>query len=372
MLEKIIIFYPSFERGGVEITLRNLINYFLEKEIKVTLISSGFKDETIKKNKLFEYDEIKFTKKFRSPGRIYRAIFASLNLIQLLKKNSRNKSIIFSLQSSSLSILICKLFGFKIVVRNAEDPIHSIIYDNNKIKSLFSLLLKLILYNFANGIITNSNGSKKSLVKILLFKKNLRYIYNPYLKKIKANTKFKKQNFILSVGRLTMQKNFEGLIKSFFLFSKIYKNYKLIIVGDGPLRKKLEDLSKDLKIEKKVIFVGWKYDLDKYYKKSKMFILNSVYEGLGNVLIDAVNYNLPIITTNCKSGPSEIVDHGKGGFVVPINSEIQLYKKMIYVEKNYVIAKAKCLYAKKRINRFSYKENSLKYLMFIKKIFYKR
>ena len=118
MLEKIIIFYPSFERGGVEITLRNLINYFLEKEIKVTLISSGFKDETIKKNKLFEYDEIKFTKKFRSPGRIYRAILASLNLIQLLKKNSRNKSIIFSLQSSSLSILICKLFGFKIVVRN--------------------------------------------------------------------------------------------------------------------------------------------------------------------------------------------------------------------------------------------------------------
>ena len=372
MLEKIIIFYPSYERGGVEIILKNLINFFLKKKIKVTLFSSGFKDEIIKKNKLFKYDEIKSSKKSLLSGRVFRATLASLNLINQLKKNSKNKSIVFSLQSSSLAILICKLFGFKVVVRNAEDPIYSIIYDNNKIKSLFSFLLKLIMYNFANGIITNSHGSKKSLDKILLLKKNLQYIYNPYLKKTKINTKFKKQNFILSVGRLTIQKNFEGLIKSFFLFSKIYKNYKLIIAGDGPLRSKLEDLSKELKINKKVIFVGWKHDLDKYYKKSKMFILNSVYEGLGNVLIDAVNYNIPIITTNCKSGPSEIVDYGKGGFIVPINSEIQLYKKMIFVEKNYSIAKAKSLYAKKRINRFLYKQNSLKYLIFIKKVFYKK
>ncbi len=372
MLEKIIIFYPSFERGGVEITLKNLINFFLEKKIKVTLISSGFKDKNIEKNRLFEHDKIKFSKKSLLSGRVFIAILASLNLIKQLKKNSKNKSVIFSAQSSSLSILICKLFSFRIVVRNAEDPIHSIIYDNNKLKSLFFLLVKSILYNFANGIITNSNGSKKSLEKILLFKKNLQYIYNPYLKKIITNTKFKKKNYILSVGRLTLQKNFEGLIRSFFLFNKIYKNYKLIIAGDGPLRKKMEDLSKDLKIDKKVIFIGWKHDLDKYYKKSKIFILNSVYEGLGNVLIDAVNYNLPIITTNCKSGPSEIVDYGKGGFIVPVNSEFQLYKKMTYVEKNYDIAKAKSLYAKKRINRFLYKQNSLKYLLFIKKVFYKK
>ena len=101
-----------------------------------------------------------------------------------------------------------------------------------------------------------------------------------------------------------------------------------------------------------------------------MFILNSVYEGLGNVLIDAVNYNIPIITTNCKSGPSEIVDYGKGGFIVPINSEIQLYKndlcrKIIQLQKQKV-------YTPKRINRFLYKQNSLKYLIFIKKVFYKK
>ena len=73
-------------------------------------------------------------------------------------------------------------------------------------------------------------------------------------------------------------------------------------------------LVNNLDLNKKVKFTSWTNDIDKYYKKSKIFILNSVYEGLGNVLVDAVNYNIPIITTNCKSGPSEIIDYGKGGF----------------------------------------------------------
>ena len=369
MLEKIIIFYPSFERGGVEISLTNLINYFLKKKIKVILVSSGFKNKDVLKNKLFEYDKLRFSSPFFH-GRISSAIIASLNLALQLKKNSKKNCIVFSIQSSVISILISKLLGFRIVVRNAEDPIHSFIYDGNKLKSLISMLLKIFLYNFANGIITNSKGSKKSLNKILPFKKNLNYIYNPYLKKKNNNTKFKKKNYILSVGRLSLQKNFEGLIRSFYLFNKVYKEYKLIIIGDGPLKKELKNLTLDLNLKNKIIFKGWKIHLNKYYKESKIFILNSVYEGLGNVLIDAVNYNLPIITTNCRSGPSEIVDQGKGGFIVPVNSNYRLYKKMIYVLKNYDSAKIKSLYAKKRIYRFMYDNNSLKYLNFIKKVFY--
>ena len=84
MLEKIIIFYPSFERGGVEITLKNLINFFLKKKIRVTLISLGFKDKNIEKNKFFEYYQIKPSKNFFSSGRVFRALLASLNLIKQL------------------------------------------------------------------------------------------------------------------------------------------------------------------------------------------------------------------------------------------------------------------------------------------------
>ena len=64
-------------------------------------------------------------------------------------QKQNNKTLIFSLQGSSLSIILCKLFGFKIVVRNAEDPIYSVFYSENKLLSIFKILLKIITYNFA-------------------------------------------------------------------------------------------------------------------------------------------------------------------------------------------------------------------------------
>ena len=63
--------------------------------------------------------------------------------------------------------------------------------------------------------------------------------------------------------------------------------------------------------------------------KSKIFILSSIYEGLGNILIDAANYKLPIISTNCKSGPSEIIDYGKGGYLVPVSNKSLLAKNYL-------------------------------------------
>ena len=103
------------------------------------------------------------------------------------------------------------------------------------------------------------------------------------------------------------------MIIAFNIIKKKIPNYKLIIIGDGQLKYQLQNLVNDLGLSKRIIFTGWKVKLKKYYKKSKLFILNSLYEGLGNVLIDAVNYNLPIIATDCDSGPKEIIDYGKGG-----------------------------------------------------------
>ena len=104
-----------------------------------------------------------------------------------------------------------------------------------------------------------------------------------------------------------------------------------------------------------------------YYLNSKLFILNSVYEGFGNVLIDAINYNLPIITTNCKSGPPEIVNYGKGGFLVPIKDPIFLSKKILYCLKNYKVASKKSQYAKSYIKKFDYQINCKKYFKLISK-----
>ena len=365
ILKKIIIFYPSFERGGVEIVLVNLIKFFLKQKIEIVLITSNFKKKFFK-NKLFNCKYIKVAPFSFLPDRINKALSASKTLQDELKKSKKKNTIVFSLQGSSLAILISKFLGFKIIVRNAEDVFGSTIYSENKIQSLIILILKSLLYNFADKIITNSVGSGNSLKKII-FKKKIYPIYNPYFKKVYKNSSHKRQNYILSIGRLVKQKDFYNLIIAFNIIKKKIPNLKLIIIGDGQLKYQLQNLVNDLGLSKRIIFTGWKVKLKKYYTKSKLFILNSLYEGLGNVLIDAVNYNLPIIATDCDSGPKEIIDYGKGGALVPIKNPTLLSKKILFCLNNYEISIKKSKYAKKRLKRFNCDNNCNTYFKLISK-----
>ena len=364
VLKKIIIFYPSFERGGVEIILLNLIKFFLKKKIEIVLITSNIK-KGIFKNKLFQSQILKVKSFSLIPDRISKALGASKILVNELEKSDKRNTIVLSLQGSSLAIIVSKFFGFKIVVRNAEDAISSTFFAENRIQSSIILFLKIILYNLSDKIISNSKGSGNSLKKIFINKKKIFPIYNPYLKKISKKSKKKRFNNLLSVGRLTKQKDFYNLIISFSFIKDQIPNYKLIIIGDGHLKNELQNLVESLGLKKRIILTGWKKNLKKYYLNSKLFILNSVYEGFGNVLIDAINYDLPIITTNCKSGPNEIIDHGKGGFLTPIRNPKLLSKKILFCLKNYRLAQKKSQYAKKYIKKFDREINCQKYFKLI-------
>ncbi len=369
-LEKIIIFYPSFERGGVEFILINLINFFLKKNIKICLISNNFDKKIFKNNKLFSLKENKDHQTLLINDRITKSLYATKTLFKELRKSNPKKTIVFSLQSSSISIILSRILNFKIVVRNAEDPIYSTLYKENKFLSSLVLIFKFFTYNFANGLITNSKGSKQSLEKLLVKKKNLNYIYNPYLKKIYKKNTFKRKKYILSVGRLTKQKDFNNLILSFNLVRKKIPNYKLIILGEGNLKYDLLKLVNKLGLNSRVILPGWKNNINKYYKHASIFVLPSLYEGLGNVVIDAVNFEIPTIVTNCKSGPNEIIMNNKGGYIVPKSNSKALGLRILKVIKGYSKAKQKILYAKRQIHRFECEKNSTKYLNFIKKVFY--
>ena len=115
--------------------------------------------------------------------------------------------------------------------------------------------------------------------------------------------------------------------------------------------------------------IDYTNNLSKSYKVSELFILNSLYEKLGNVVIEAVNYELPTIVTKRKSGPDEIILNNKGGYTVSIKSPKILPKKILYCINNKNISKKKALFAKKHINRFNCNTNSQKYLNFLSKVF---
>ena len=114
-----------------------------------------------------------------------------------------------------------------------------------------------------------------------------------------------------------------------------------------------------------MIFKGWVKDTIPYLKKSKIFVLSSVYEGLGNVLIDAINYNVPCISTNCPSGPNEILLNGNGGYLVKPGSPKLLAKKMISSVNNYKQSLQKNNRAKIKLDRFLISKNTKKYFNYL-------
>jgi glycosyltransferase involved in cell wall biosynthesis len=125
---------------------------------------------------------------------------------------------------------------------------------------------------------------------------------------------------ILSVGRLSPQKDQAMLLRA---FAKVRKSIpaRLIILGDGDERAALEALARNLHIESDVAVPGFVENPFAYMNKSAVFALSSKYEGLPGVLIQAMACGCPVVSTNCPSGPAEILDGGKYGPLVPVGDE---------------------------------------------------
>ena len=360
MLKTVHLFYPSFEKGGATKNLVRIVNFLLKKKIKVFFFSRGANKNNFIKNKNLKIINTKPLKKLNFlPIRWNLAISSMINLNFYIKKNKKN-SIIFSMQSHIPAIVIAKFNQLKIVIRNSEEPLGATFYADNKILSFLVLFLKILFYNFANKIIAISTMSKNSLQKIVIFNKKITLIYNPYLEKILKLKKIKKSKLssfnILSIGRLTKQKNFPLLINAVIKLSKKYEKINLLIIGDGNLKNNLVNKTRYCK---NIKIINWKNKLNKYYLNSDLFVLPSYYEGLPNVMLDAMNHEIPIISTNC-SGASDILQKNSGGFIIPINDQNELEKKIVFVMKNYSIAKNKIINAKKKIHMFSDK-NLIKY-----------
>ena len=362
---QIILFYPSFEKGGVEKILINLVLFLLKKKLKIILISSKINIDI--KNKNFQQKVLK-----KRNSRFYSAIKAGFTLSKILKSLKKNNELkntfVLSLQSNSIAIIISKIFRTKIIIRNSENILGGITSkDENLIKSGIILFQKLILYNFCDYIITNSIGSQE-IMKKFLFNNKIKCIYNPYLKKINNKKISKKKNNILFVGRFVKQKGIIYLLQAFNILVKKNYNFKLLLIGDGPDQKKILNFIRLNKLKKRVKIVGWTNKLSKYYLESKIFVLPSVYEGLGNVVIESLNYFLPTIVSNCKFGPSEIVLNGKGGYIFENKNKDDLLNKIIKIIDNYNIANKKTLIGHKSLKRFLIKQQCEKYFAIFNKL----
>lgn len=157
--------------------------------------------------------------------------------------------------------------------------------------------------------------SKTDLRRWLRYTNKVVTIYNPVTIFVDGSSECKSKR-VIAVGRLDYQKGFDYLIKAWKQIYKEYPDWKLDIYGDGPLRKELEVQIKDNGLSHVLHLQGVSSNIVREYRNHSFIVLSSRAEGFPLVLIEASACGLPIVSYDCPSGPSEIVEHGENGFLV--------------------------------------------------------
>lgn len=287
--------------------------------------------------------------------------FIALKLKKYIKENDIDTVMSFLYRPNYVNIL-AKIFGSNqksiINIRSTTSR-----YKNEGFLGKVNLFLINSLFDKADLIISNSKGVDGDLKSIMTITTNTKVIYNPvdleYINSKKdicedVDFEFKKnEKYIISVGRLIPLKRNIDLIKAFFELQKNDNRLQLIFLGDGILKDDLMNECIKLGIKEKVHFLGNVKNPFYYLNNSDLFVLNSEIEGFPNVLVEAMACGVPVISSDCKSGPREILEDEKYGLLYPVGDIDALKRKMksyLYEDIDREIIKRENL---KRIEDFS-------------------
>jgi len=362
MNKRLIIFMPSVEGGGVEKNLFIISNYLAENLDGIKLISAN---KNIKKLLHKKIDFIHPKSNFWINKK--RKLKYLICLWFLLKEIIKNREVVvLSFQANIYSIFLSKLLGITIISRSNSSPSG---WSKNIIKKI---IFKFIL-NKADKIIVNSYDFKKELNNLFNLKPIC--IYNPLNKNqiIKLSNKKIKNNYfnnkkklnIINIGRFTDQKDHITLIKAINLLqNKI--SMKVLIIGKGVNKEYMSFNITKYKLNKIIKIIPFQKNPFPYLKKSNLFILTSTFEGLPNVLLESQVLKKFIISSNCPTGPREILNNGKYGYLFKISDHIELSKKILLYYKNRKKLQKMINLGYKNLNRFDYNLNLKKYLNIVK------
>lgn len=371
MKKNIMLIIPTLTGGGAEKTICNL-SILLEKYYNVFLVVFSDKNITYKyAGKLINLDLLGnkriniFQKCIRNILRIYK--------IKKIKKNySIDTSISFLDTPNFLNIITKKKEKVIVSVRNLQS-----VTDSSK----FRKKLTEFVLSRADKIVAISKLVKEDLEKnYRVESEKVEVIYNVcpideiqkkmFMKLDSKEDEFYQKGFnLITCGRLVEQKGQWHLIRVINKLLKKYPDLKLSILGQGELEDKLKKLVLDYNIENNVRFLGYQKNPYKFLIRADIFIFSSIYEGLGNTLLEVLACKVPIISSNCVAGPCEILDKslnvdtkeiilGEYGILIPAfkNDNFDAISELNYEEK--VLEELIDNIMNKKINIEKYKEVS--------------
>jgi len=314
MANKLYFLINSLEGGGAEAVLIRLKEYL--KPTKIFLIQKEIK-YSIEKNLITFLSN--HTSKTSS---VLKTLYIPLYALRFSKNIEENSIVLSFLERSNYVNILSSIFKKHIIVISVHNNVQ---IANKGLKRLNKFFIRM-LYHRANLIIVVSKGVADSLIATGVPENKIKIIYNPIVideinEKIneKVDPIFESNDYIVSVGRLTYQKGHWYLLRIFKEIKNKFPNLKLLILGQGELKNYLVNLSNELSLNTYVFendrindkydvyFLGFQDNPFKYMSKAKIYISTSLYEGFENTIIEAMACGIPVISSNCSSGPREIL-----------------------------------------------------------------
>ena len=297
---KLLFVITSLENGGAERVCASLANYFSkENEVEILYFSGEIFYEISPKVKLN-----KFGRNSRIP-RLPAKLLA-------IRKRAKDADCVISFMDSTniLSIIATAFLGRKLII--SEHSAHDFV-------GLKWRVLRRIFYPFATALTVLS----RSDFNYYSFVKNKAIIYNPSI--FKPSFGGQKEKLIIFVGRLEYVKGCDIFLRALALLK--LDDFKLLVLGSGSQKKNLQSLSAKLGL-KNLEFLGSVSDIQNYYKKAKIIVSSSRFEGLGNALIESAFFDCIRVATPT-AGALELLEDGKNGFISSDFSEQALAKAIL-------------------------------------------
>ena len=333
---KLALFLPSLRGGGAERVMVNLARGFVERGLQVDLVLARAEGPYLSQ----------VPKEVRVVDLGARRVLLSLPGLVRYLRQERPQAMLSTLNHANIIALWAKKLAHvptRLVVREAN----TVSMEATNVATLKGKLMPhliRIFYPWADAIVANSRGVAEDLMKLTgLPPDNIKVIYNPVVTPelfVKAEEPLDHPWFgpgeppvILGVGRLTKQKDFPTLIRTFALVRK-ERPARLMILGEGEERPNLEALVRELGLEEDVALPGFVENPYKYMKRAAVFVLSSRWEGLPNALIEALALGAPVVATDCHGGSKEILEGGKWGRLVPVGDVEALADAIVDILSN--------------------------------------
>lgn len=325
MKKHLNFYFPCIEDGGLEKNVFALVNSLARKNYKINFFT--YEDATkLKKlkKKFFFHKKINVIESaffFNINRRYLKYLFCSLRLFFFC---IFQKGTIVSFQGNVLPIIIAKITSKKIIIRCNTAP-------SKYITNIYKKFFFKFIYSLSDLILVTSEDFKKEIKKYFYLNSQI-HRQSLDINNINRLSKYKfKFNFfenfnglkIINVGRLTYQKDQMTLLKAFKKLLKFQKS-RLLLIGSGEDENKLKKFIKDQEISKFVKFIAFTKNPFKYIAKSDVKVLSSKFEGNPNILLEVACLKKLIISSDCKVGPREILQAGKGGFLYKVGNDRKL------------------------------------------------